>query len=321
MLSDIPSPLLLCEIFFRKKPPTFIVEFVYKLCGNEFFKDFQDTSKSSDDNTNVVNDPKSLSLLIRTLFEKSSPSPLHIDHCCHECGDSLVGIFCRQCTFPDGEGISVLQLFHRVFTSSASVWESRTDNQEKDEKQSQNDKTGLGMEKTVKDKAKSKPESQSSQKVNRKNDFKHTLKHKKKELTFVELGIHLRIKESLKVQDSDKPKDNNVVGPSVVNIVEHNNSTRYTNNKGKRKHHDNIRADPNKKAKPTCWKCGKTGHIKRDCKGVNVGSKTNSSDTSGSWNSLVPLKEDIGGSVVPEEVTEEVVVQQPEPELRKGKRN
>ncbi|GKB76486.1 hypothetical protein Tco_0943381 [Tanacetum coccineum] len=45
---------------------------------------------------------------------------------------------------------------------------ARTDNQEKDEKQSQNDKTGLGMEKTVKDKAKSKPESQSSQKVNRK---------------------------------------------------------------------------------------------------------------------------------------------------------
>ncbi|GKA74720.1 hypothetical protein Tco_0781022 [Tanacetum coccineum] len=32
-----------------------------------------------------------------------------------------------------------------------------TDNQEKDEKQSQNNKTGLGMEKTVKDKAKSKP--------------------------------------------------------------------------------------------------------------------------------------------------------------------
>ncbi|GJV81834.1 putative reverse transcriptase domain-containing protein, partial [Tanacetum coccineum] len=37
-----------------------------------------------------------------------------------------------------------------------------TDNQEKDEKQSQNDKTGLGMEKTVKDKAKSKPEIMSS---------------------------------------------------------------------------------------------------------------------------------------------------------------
>ncbi|GJZ90799.1 hypothetical protein Tco_0662726, partial [Tanacetum coccineum] len=32
--------------------------------------------------------------------------------------------------------------------------QSGTDNQEKDEKQSQNDKTGLGIEKTVKDKAK-----------------------------------------------------------------------------------------------------------------------------------------------------------------------
>ncbi|GJZ40538.1 putative reverse transcriptase domain-containing protein [Tanacetum coccineum] len=51
-----------------------------------------------------------------------------------------------------------------------SPWKGvvRTDNQEKNEKQSQNNKTGLGMEKTVKDKAKSKPESQSSQKVNRK---------------------------------------------------------------------------------------------------------------------------------------------------------
>ncbi|GJS64741.1 hypothetical protein Tco_0679305 [Tanacetum coccineum] len=44
-------------------------------------------------------------------------------------------------------------------------------------------------------------------------DFKHTLKHKKEELTLVELGSHLRIEESLKAQDSDKPKGNNVVGP------------------------------------------------------------------------------------------------------------
>ncbi|GJY86801.1 hypothetical protein Tco_0959186 [Tanacetum coccineum] len=63
-------------------------------------------------------------------------------------------------------------------------------------------------------------------------DFKHTLKHKKEELTIVELGSHLRIKESLRVQDSDKPKGNNVDGPSVVNTVEHNNSTRYNDNKG-----------------------------------------------------------------------------------------
>ncbi|GKA55865.1 hypothetical protein Tco_0754937 [Tanacetum coccineum] len=69
--------------------------------------------------------------------------------------------------FPDCEDSRACSI-HKSFTSSASFWESRTDNQEKDEKQSQNDKTGLGMEKTVKDKAKSKPESQSSQKVNRK---------------------------------------------------------------------------------------------------------------------------------------------------------
>ncbi|GJW38162.1 zinc finger, CCHC-type containing protein [Tanacetum coccineum] len=113
-------------------------------------------------------------------------------------------------------------------------------------------------------------------------DFKHTLKHLKEELTLVELGSHLRIEESLKVQDSDKPKGNNVAGPSVVNMVEHDNLSRYNDNKGKRKHHDNTRADPNKKAKPTCWKCDKTGHIKRDCKGVNVGNKANGSGTKGS---------------------------------------
>nr|GEX42814.1 lysine--tRNA ligase [Tanacetum cinerariifolium] len=38
--------------------------------------------------------------------------------------------------------------------------------------------------------------------------FKHTLKHKE-ELTLVELGSHLRIEESLRTRDSDKPKGNN----------------------------------------------------------------------------------------------------------------
>ncbi|GKE70169.1 hypothetical protein Tco_1528241 [Tanacetum coccineum] len=47
------------------------------------------------------------------------------------------------------------------------------------------------------------------------------------ELNLVELGSHLRIEESLKVHDNDKPKGNNVAGPSVVNMVEHNNSSRH----------------------------------------------------------------------------------------------
>nr|GFA18690.1 zinc finger, CCHC-type [Tanacetum cinerariifolium] len=65
-------------------------------------------------------------------------------------------------------------------------------------------------------------------------DFKHTLKHLNEELTLIELDYHLRIEESFRVQDSDKPKGNNVVGPSVVNMVEHNNSSRYNDNNGKR---------------------------------------------------------------------------------------
>ncbi|GJV06470.1 hypothetical protein Tco_1344126 [Tanacetum coccineum] len=43
--------------------------------------------------------------------------------------------------------------------------------------------------------------------------------------------VHLRIEESLRVQDSDKPKSNNVVDHSVVNMVEHNNSIRYNDKK------------------------------------------------------------------------------------------
>nr|GEX92164.1 zinc finger, CCHC-type [Tanacetum cinerariifolium] len=65
--------------------------------------------------------------------------------------------------------------------------------------------------------------------------------------------------------DNDKPKGNNVAGPLVVNIVEHNNSTMYNDNRGKRKYHD-TKADPNRKSKVTCWNGGKPGHLKKDCK-------------------------------------------------------
>ncbi|GJU05972.1 zinc finger, CCHC-type containing protein [Tanacetum coccineum] len=50
-------------------------------------------------------------------------------------------------------------------------------------------------------------------------DFKHTLKHKKEELTLVELDSHLHIEESLRAHDSDKPKGNNVVGPQAIVIL------------------------------------------------------------------------------------------------------
>ncbi|GJR78682.1 zinc finger, CCHC-type containing protein [Tanacetum coccineum] len=85
-------------------------------------------------------------------------------------------------------------------------------------------------------------------------DFKNTLKHLKEELTIVELGSHLCIEESLKM---------------------------YNDNKGKRKHHNNTKSDPNKKSKVTCWKCGKPRHMKKDCKGEKVGNKANGLGTNG----------------------------------------
>ncbi|GJU40469.1 zinc finger, CCHC-type containing protein [Tanacetum coccineum] len=104
-------------------------------------------------------------------------------------------------------------------------------------------------------------------------DFKHTLKHLNEKLTLVELGSHLSIEESLRMQDSDNPKGNNVAGPSVVNMVKHNNLSRYNDNKGKHKHHYNTKADPNKKSKVTCWKCGKPGHLKKYCKVKRLATK------------------------------------------------
>ncbi|GKD84989.1 hypothetical protein Tco_1356143 [Tanacetum coccineum] len=82
-------------------------------------------------------------------------------------------------------------------------------------------------------------------------DFNHTLKRKNEESTLVELGSHLLIEESLRVQDSDKPKSDNVAGPLVVNIKEHINSSRFTDNRGKREYQD-TKADPNKKSEVTC---------------------------------------------------------------------
>nr|GEU77090.1 zinc finger, CCHC-type [Tanacetum cinerariifolium] len=113
----------------------------------------------------------------------------------------------------------------------------------------------------------------------------------KEELTLVELDSHLRIEESLRAQENDKPKGNYIAGLSVVNMVEHNNSFRYNDHKGKRKHHD-TRANPNKKPKVTCWKCRKPGHLKKDCKSGNVGNRANGSSTKGSKDGFSnPLKD------------------------------
>ncbi|GJX71831.1 zinc finger, CCHC-type containing protein [Tanacetum coccineum] len=101
-------------------------------------------------------------------------------------------------------------------------------------------------------------------------DFKHTLKHGKDDLSLVQLGSHLRIEESLRAQDSDKGKGKEVAGPSV-NMTEEGKNKNNKQNKGKKrdfKEHGSG-SGSNKKPKLECWKCGKTGHFKRDYRSGN----------------------------------------------------
>ncbi|GJV26857.1 zinc finger, CCHC-type containing protein [Tanacetum coccineum] len=128
-------------------------------------------------------------------------------------------------------------------------------------------------------------------------DFKHTLKHGKDDLSLVQLGSHLRIKESLRAKDSDKGKGKEVAGPSV-NMAEEGKNKNNKQNKGKKrdfKEHDSG-SGSNKKPKLECWKCGKTGHFKRDYRscnkknanagGLGKGSKDHSQDQG---QNLVPV--------------------------------
>nr|GFA14409.1 hypothetical protein [Tanacetum cinerariifolium] len=59
-----------------------------------YFQNFQNTSESSDDSTNVVNAPREPFVV----KQDHGVNPPHIDECCCECGEALDGIICQQCT-------------------------------------------------------------------------------------------------------------------------------------------------------------------------------------------------------------------------------
>ncbi|GJY07042.1 hypothetical protein Tco_0374096 [Tanacetum coccineum] len=81
--------------FLRKK---FDEDLLAYCVENGIFKDFQDTSESSDDNINVVNALREPCVVNQDPGVKSLQDPPQIDHnCCYECGNSLDGIFCLQC--------------------------------------------------------------------------------------------------------------------------------------------------------------------------------------------------------------------------------
>nr|GEX37823.1 hypothetical protein [Tanacetum cinerariifolium] len=58
-----------------------------------YFQNFQNTSESSDDSTNVVNAPRE-PIVVK---QDHGVNPPHIDKCCCECGNALDGISCQQC--------------------------------------------------------------------------------------------------------------------------------------------------------------------------------------------------------------------------------
>ncbi|KAL0449316.1 UNVERIFIED_CONTAM: Retrovirus-related Pol polyprotein from transposon TNT 1-94 [Sesamum latifolium] len=105
-------------------------------------------------------------------------------------------------------------------------------------------------------------------------------------MSLVQLGSHLRIEESLRAQENDKPKGKDVAGSSSVNMVEDRRATKTNERKGKRKVHDNKHDGSNKKSKLTCWKCGKSGHFKRDCRVGKGGNSKNINGASGSGEGL-----------------------------------
>nr|GFA43288.1 hypothetical protein [Tanacetum cinerariifolium] len=63
-----------------------------------YFQDFQNTSESSDDSTNVVNAHREPFIVKQDHGVNSSQNPPHINECCNECGGALDGIFYQRCT-------------------------------------------------------------------------------------------------------------------------------------------------------------------------------------------------------------------------------
>ncbi|GJW18619.1 hypothetical protein Tco_0026055 [Tanacetum coccineum] len=153
----------------------------------------------------------------------------------------------------------------------------------------------------------------SSKKFPVKNKAQSTLKHKKED--FKLLFEMVRIEESLIVdKDSDKPKSKNVTGPSVVNMDDDVACDLYdlhaTSSLGNKKYFVKFIDDASREA----WNAVFVRYVGAFRIAFRFSSVPRPS-------LRIPNgTEDIGGSVVPEEVIEKAV-QQPEPKLRNSKRN
>ncbi|KAG7547628.1 Zinc finger CCHC-type [Arabidopsis suecica] len=84
---------------------------------------------------------------------------------------------------------------------------------------------------------------------------------------------HLRIEESLRVQEGGKPKDKEAE-TSSINMMEESGSSKMKNKGKKRPFTNNTNDGSNKRFKSICWICNKSGHFKRDCRAAKDKNKT-----------------------------------------------
>nr|GEZ26760.1 zinc finger, CCHC-type [Tanacetum cinerariifolium] len=77
----------------------------------------------------------------------------------------------------------------------------------------------------------------------------------------------ISVAEGLRNKELDNnPKGKNQIGSSSVNMVERDGAKNSNNIKNKRKFKSGDDKFANKKGTITCWKCKKTGHMKKDCR-------------------------------------------------------
>ncbi|GJY24719.1 zinc finger, CCHC-type containing protein [Tanacetum coccineum] len=101
---------------------------------------------------------------------------------------------------------------------------------------------------------------------------------------------------SKKFLESDKGKGKEFARPSVNMTEEGGKNKHHKQNKcKKRSNENNSGSSSNKKPKLECWKCGKTGHFKRDCRS----GKKNNANVGGSGKGSKDQSQDQGQNLVP----------------------
>ncbi|CAL8155353.1 unnamed protein product [Prunus armeniaca] len=106
-------------------------------------------------------------------------------------------------------------------------------------------------------------------------DYKNNMRHKRKEMSFEDLIVHIRIEEKNRMQDKViRAKEIS----SKANVIEaksskHYNKSKFSNakhdNRSQPKHENKLRSTNNQsnfKKKGSCFVCGKPGHHAHECR-------------------------------------------------------